>query len=202
MDVRQVFDLAAPVVSAVTTPMIGVLGVLLGARFQAGRDDARWKREADRERFRWEREDRKKWLDDKKVLYSEVMVAASAAMDASARIYDPHPSHAAHLNNLSEDELAELVENARIAVSDLRSRTRNLALIGDLEVERAAWSLQSDLVMTGFYGQRDERSEQFCYLSDARTGAERLRALIRADLGADVLDRRDNDDEELGTRMS
>jgi hypothetical protein len=55
--------------------IVSGLAVIVGAAIQARRDDHRWQRERDRERERWDREDRFRWSEKKHDCYSNFIAA-------------------------------------------------------------------------------------------------------------------------------
>lgn len=163
------------------TPGFSLLGVYIGARFQAHKDDARWAREQAREEVRWNREDKQRWLEDKNRLYSELMEAASAALASSFAAYDPHPRYSAR--RVRQDHLSHLIGTAQQDCRALKQRIEALALLGNPNVESTALDLLRNLAVLEIYTEQEDMSTLIRSLNDARDHFRKLRRLVREDLG-------------------
>jgi hypothetical protein len=52
---------------------IGVVGTLTGSWLTARRDDTRFKHEFEREQLRWDREDERRWFEQRRTIYNEYL---------------------------------------------------------------------------------------------------------------------------------
>lgn len=176
-------DTTLQVLSVLASPVFGLLGVWLGGHLQAKKDDERWQRELTREDERWRRDDRRKWLDEKYRLYSELMSVMSAAWQANRMAYDPHPAYAG--GREEPGELQRRRAAAKETMALLGPAVRSIALMGDARINRLAAQLQTSLILTVVAAQKDDMQALMRYSSRAQRQHKQLRRSIREELGVD-----------------
>jgi hypothetical protein len=98
-----------PIWALIVVACIGALGVLAGALLQSWRDDRRWKRETERERDRWQREDRVRWYEKRFAAYDDF----SAKTEAIVRVLRRD------LRDAPETKILELLEPAEVSLHHL-----------------------------------------------------------------------------------
>lgn len=181
------------VASIFASPVFGLVGVWLGGHLQAKKDDARWKRELERENERWQRDDKRKWLDEQYRIYANLMGRVSEAMRATKLAFDMHPAYAAARQD--ETEALRRVDAAKIAVASVSPAVEAAALLGHTSITEEAWETYAAMTSVAFHGRRAEMPEMMRALGEARRSHSQLRALIRQELGIDQPGPPGTDDE-------
>jgi hypothetical protein len=133
----------ATVITASLSGSIGVVGVLTGSWLTARRDDRRYTREIEREQDRWNREDERRWVEQRRAIYVQYLNAVDPWMRHARHWAGPYWELDATKESLQKEEG---VFEWMTASENILALESELILVGSESVRDAARSLHAQLI--------------------------------------------------------
>jgi hypothetical protein len=161
--------------------IVGVLGVLAGSWFTAQRDDRRWKRELEHEQDRWQREDERRWAEERRALYAQYLAAVLPWMVRARYWKSPYFDPDTTIEVLRKQEKPFDWQATCDSTDELE---HDIELIGSDRAVSAARSLTAQLLGFEACHIKPYTMKQLDVMAaECEARFDRLKSVLRDDLG-------------------